>query len=363
MNKRFAATSLIFFCICFLIACGRNQGQVPGAGGAPPAMAVKTVKATLQPVGQYTEYISTLKSRTSADIRPEVEGQIIRIMVNAGDHVEAGAPILEIDPRRQEAAVSSTEASRRSKEAALEWARTELDRRKKLFAAGVIAKADLDQAQTQYDSAKADVDALAESIREQRVQLRYYTVKAPAAGTIGDIPVHIGDRVQVTTVLTSLDRGGELEAYISVPAEKSGSVKVGTPVEIVPDGGGQPVKTSVSFVAPRVDPTTQLLLVKALVPNADHRFRNEQLVHVRVVYQQLQKPLIPVTAVSRLGGATFAFVAESDNGKLVARQKPVQLGDVQGNDYVILNGINPGEQIIVTGVQMLQDGMPVQTQS
>jgi multidrug efflux pump subunit AcrA (membrane-fusion protein) len=81
------------------------------------------------------------------------------------------------------------------------------------------------------------------------------------------------------------------------------------------------------------------------------------------VYQQIDKPLIPVTAISRLAGQTFAFVAESDGKQTVARQKPVQLGEIIGNNYVILEGIKPGEQIITSGVQMLADGMPVTPQS
>lgn len=344
-----------------LSGCGRNQGQAAPAGAQ--ALPVKTLKAEARLVGQYTEYVSTLKSRNSAVLQPEVEGQITKIMVASGDRVEPGQPLLEIDPRKQQATVHSQEANLNSRRANLALARKELERTKQLASAGVVSRQALDQAQSQFDAAEADVNALEATVREQSVQLHYFVVKAPSAGIIGDIPVRVGDRVATNTVLTTLDKGGELEAYIYIPAEKANTAKTGTPVQIVDDAGKKLADTRISFVSPRVDPQTQLLLVKADVPNGDHRFRNEQLVHARVVYQQIDKPMIPVTAVSRMAGQTFAFVAESNGNQTVAKQRPVQLGEIVGNDYVILDGIKPGEQIITSGVQMLADGMPVAPQS
>jgi RND family efflux transporter MFP subunit len=353
----------VLLMVVFLAGCGRNGGQASAAPAGPQALPVKTVKATAQSVGQFTEYVSTLKSRNSAVLQPQVEGQITQIMVASGDRVEAGTPLLEIDPRKQEATVRSQEATLNSRRANLELARKDLERSRQLATAGVISRQALDQAQSQFDAAEADVRALEANVREQSVQLHYFVVKAPSAGIIGDIPVRVGDRVATTTVLTTLDKGGELEAYISVPAEKASTARVGTPVQVVDDTGKNIANTKISFVSPRVDPQTQLLLVKADVPNADRRFRNDQLVHVRVIYQQIDKPLIPVTAISRLAGQTFAFIAESDGKKTVAKQKPVQLGEIMGNNYVVLDGIKPGDQIITSGVQMLVDGMPVAPQS
>jgi RND family efflux transporter MFP subunit len=189
--------------------------------------------------------------------------------------------------------------------------------------------------------------------------LHYYTVKAPAAGTVGDIPVRVGDRVTSSTVLTTLDSGGNLEAYISVPAEKMADLKLGMPIELLDDEGKVALRTTATFVSPSVDPESQLLLVKAAVPNADHRFRNEQLTHARVIFSEQERATIPVTAVSRLAGQTFAYVAANEGGKTIARQRVVKLGEVVGNDYVVLEGINAGDKVIVTGVQMLADGVPV----
>jgi RND family efflux transporter MFP subunit len=339
-------------------------GRVQGASdSAPPAFPVKVQVAQKQRVGESTEYLATLRSRNSAVLQPQVEGNIIRILVRSGDQVSAGTPILEIDRLKQQATVNNQEAAHRARLANLEWTRSDLQRKKDLFAAGVVSRQDLDQSQAAYNAAKADVDAMEAGVQEQRVQLHYYTVKAPAAGTIGDIPVRVGDRVKTDTTLTTLDTGGELEAYVSIPAEKAAAIRRGTVVEIPGEDGKPATRANVSFISPRVDNTSQLLLVKATVPNQGHHFRNEQVVHVRVVWNEVDRPMLPVTAIARITGQTFAYVAEDNGKQIVARQRPVRLGDIVGNDYVVLDGIKAGDRIITSGVQMLADGMAVKPQS
>jgi len=344
------------------VACGRQTTNA-ASGGGPQGFPVKVVKVQAQLVPETTDYLATLKSRNASALQPQVEGEVTKIFVHSGESVDAGAPILEIDPRKQEATVSSQEASYKSKLATAEYGRVDLERKKKLYAAGVISKSELDTAQSAYDAAKADADSLAASIREQKEQLRYYTVKAPMAGIIGDIPVRVGDRVATTTLLTTLDRGGDVEAYIYVPANKSTAVRTNMPLEIMDDAGKSLLRTSVFFISPQVDTASQTLLLKAKVPNAGRKFRNDQTVHARLVWSERKLPMIPITAVSRLSGKMFAFVAEGEGQQAVARQRVIEVGDVIGNDYVVLDGIQPGDRVITTGVQMLADGMPVIPQS
>lgn len=343
---------------CLLASCGKQATNASAAGG-PQAFPVKVITAQAQLVPVSTDYLATLKSRNASALQPQVEGEVIRIFVHSGEQVGAGAPILEIDPKKQEATVGTLEATYKAKLATLELDRVDLDRKKKLFAAGVISKADLDTSQTAYDAAKADAESLAASIREQKEQLRYYTVKAPTAGIIGDIPVHVGDRVATTTLLTTLDRGGDVEAYLYVPADQAASVHVNMPVEIMDDAGKTLLRTNVFFISPQVDTATQTLLLKSKVPNVGRKFRNDQTVHARLIWSERKVPMIPVTAVTRLSGKIFAFVAEPQGQQSVARQRVIQVGDVIGNDYAVLDGIQPGDKIITTGVQMLVDGMPV----
>ncbi len=348
-----------------IVALGVGCGKEASAGNpsGPQAFPVKVITVQEQLAPQSTDYLATLKSRNAAALQPQVEGDVTKIFVSSGQRVEAGTPILEIDPLKQQATVNNQEGAYKSKVAVMEQNRIDLDRKTKLYAAGVIAKADLDTAQAAYNSSKADVEALDASIREQRVQLRYYTVRAPTAGTVGDIPVRVGDHVTNQTMLTTVDYGAELEAYIYLPAEKSSAVRMGMPVDILDDAGNVAARTRITFISPRVDTDSQMLLVKTAVPNPGMKFRNAQQVHSRVVWSEQKRPMIPVTAVSRLSGKIFAFVAEGQGQQAVARQKLIQVGDVVGNDYVVLDGIKPGDRLIVSGVQMLADGMPVAANS
>jgi RND family efflux transporter MFP subunit len=362
MNSRNSLRTTFAFLLLAALAGCSGDAQSAGPSG-PRVVPVKLAPATLRQVAESTEYLATLQSRQAAMIRPDVEGQITAILVQSGATVEPGTPLLQIDPSKQQATVNSQEATLRSRQAALELNRIDLERTKKLFDAGVVSRQALDQAQSTFDATKADVAALEASSREQQVQLHYYLVRAPAAGVIGDIPVRVGDRVTTSTVLTTLDQSRELEAYVSVPAEKSAQIRMGMPMELLNDSGEVALRTQVSFVSPRMDPENQLLLLKANVPNQNHRFRNDQMVHARLIWKEQKMPTIPVTAVTRLGGQVFAYVAEQQDGKLVARQRAIEVGDVVGNDYVILQGIRPGEQIITSGTQTLADGAPVAPQS
>lgn len=348
-------TGFTLISCCILSGCSNVSA---GKAGGPQAFPVQVITAQERLVPQSTDYLATLKSRSASVLQPQVEGDITRIFVHSGERVEAGSSILEIDPSKQEATVKNQEAAYKSKLATMEQARIDLERKKQLFAAGVIAKADLDLAQSTYNAAVADVSALDAAIREQQVQLRYYTVRAPMAGTVGDIPVRVGDHVTNQTLLTTLDRGGELEAYIDVPAEKSSALRPGMPIDLLDEQDKPVLRTRISFISPRVG-DSQTLLVKAPVPSSNTRFRNAQQVHARVVWSEQKHPLIPVTAVSRLSGKIFVFVAEASGQQTVAHQKVIEVGDMVGNDYVVLDGIKAGEKVIVSGVQMLADGMPV----
>jgi RND family efflux transporter MFP subunit len=322
-------------------------------------MAVKVQTVESHPIGDASEYVATIKSRHSATIMSDVEGWIFDIHVHSGQIVKKGDTLMEIDPRRQRATVSNYDSQKASKEAALEWAKLQYDRTTALAAAGVVSKQDLDQARANYDSAAADVKSLDAQIVQQQVQLKYYSVFAPTDGIVGDVPVHVGDRVTNTTMLTTIDERAGLEVYVSIPSEHASEIKLGAPVEVVDKTGKVLLQTKVYFISPQVETGTQSILVKAPADQAADVLRAMQLVRARILWSTQPGVTIPVIAVTRISGQFFAFVAEQDNGKLVARQRPLQLGEITGNDYTVLAGLKAGEQVVVSGGQNLADGMPI----
>jgi multidrug efflux pump subunit AcrA (membrane-fusion protein) len=138
---------------------------------------------------------------------------------------------------------------------------------------------------------------------------------------------------------------------------------MGLPVQIV-DGQGRVIADSrVSFISPQVDNTTQTVLVKATIANNQEKLRTSQFIRARVVWGTQRRAVVPVLAVSRIGDQFFVFVAEpGQNGSYVARQRPLKVGDTVGNDYAVLDGLKPGDRVIVSSTQFLVDGMPVMPQ-
>jgi RND family efflux transporter MFP subunit len=282
--------------------------------------------------------------------------------VKSGDRVKAGTPLLQIDPLKQEATVNSQEATRAAQEANLRYAKVSLERAQKLIDAGVISKQEFDNAQTGYDAALAQVKALDEQVKQQRVELHYYSVTSPMDGIVGDIPVRMGDRVTVATMLTTIDEPGALEAYIYVPAERARNLKVGLPVRLLDTAGNSAGDARITFVSPQVDTDTQSVLAKAMVENSQGKLRIAQQVRAQITWGAREGPVIPVLAVQRINGQFFAFVSVSEAKGNVARQRTLKLGDTVGNDFAVLEGLKPGDHIIVSGMQFLQDGMPVAEQ-
>lgn len=348
--------SAILLSAAMLSAC---SGKPQAAQGPPPAMAVKVDTITNQPITDSSEYVSMLKSRDSANISPQVEGSITHIYVHSGDHVNAGQPLMQIDPVKQEATVSNQRANTAAQEANLKLAQQQYERSSQLAAAGVISKEQFDQAKATLDATKAQLTAMQAGVNEQEAQLHYYKVVAPMAGIVGDIPVRIGDRVQVTTMLTTIDKPGNLEAYVQVPVERSASLKMGKEVQILDDQGKNIGQGKITFISPQVDNQTQTILTKATVPNDNGQLRTSQVVHTRVVWGTHPGMEVPVLSVSRIGGQFFVYVADDSGGKSVAHQKQIQVGAMDGNNYVVLDGLKAGDKVIVSDTQMLADGMPV----
>jgi len=353
------ATAAAAGLVALTIACSRKGAQNPQAGGGFPAMPVKVMEAKAVPVNDSSDYVATLKSRDSAVIMPQVEGQITQIFVHSGDRVAGGSALMEIDPLKQQATVRSQESARAAQQAQLNWAKQQYQRAEGLAAAGVVSKQDLDQAKSTMDAAQAQMDALDANVREQEVQLHYYKVVAPREGIVGDIPVRVGDRVTTTTQLTTVDQPGSLEAYVYVPVERSSQLKMGLPVQVLDSNGKVLADTRISFISPQVDNTTQTVLVKARIANGNDALRQSQFIRARIVWGTHQSPEVPILAVSRLAGQYFAFVAEPQKGGFVAKQKPLTIGQTVGNDFEVRDGIKPGDKVIISGTQFLMDGAPV----
>ncbi len=323
------------------------------------AMPVQVAPVALEPVPTTDTYVATIKSRRSATMQPQVDGNLVEIFVKSGDLVKAGQKLMRIDPLKQQATVQSQQGTQAQKKAVYDYNRIELDRQKQLFEAGVVSRDAYDQAIQAYENSKGDFESNSALTDTQKQQLAYYDIRAPFNGIVGDIPVHLGDYVTTTTLLTTVDENADLEAYIYIPTERAGVVRQGLPVEILDTAGNSLVKSKISFLSPQVDNGLQSILAKAEIPRTAQLLRNQQLVRARVTWSTAPAPTVPVLAVSLIGGQTFVYLAAPKGDGYMAHQVAVKLGDTVGNTYPVLGGLKPGDKVIVSGLQFLQEGAPV----
>ena len=347
--------------LCALAASCRDSGQSAaaaggrgGPGGPPAAVSLLTLEQ--KPIEQASEFIATLRSLRSTTIQPEVDGLVTRVFVKPGDRVRVGTPLVQINAAKQQAAVSSTEASRAGTEADVNYWRQQVKRLESLLTAGAISRQEFEQAQNQLRTAEARLAALGAQVREGRVELQYYRVNAPQAGVVGDIPIRVGDRITQSTVITTIDDNSGLEADIQVPLDRSPNLRTGLPVQILDAEGKVAVTNTITFVSPRVDERTQTVLVKSRLVEAPAAMRVQQFARARIVWRTAPGVVIPLTAVVRINGKYFCYVAEEKGETLTAVQRPLELGELIGNDYIVLSGVKAGERVVASGIQKVRHG-------
>lgn len=358
---RFIAFTALLFAAC-KGGQAAPQGDAAGAGRGGAAAAVTVVTLQPRPIEESSDFISTVRSLHSTTVQPQVEGRITKIFVKSGDVVKTGEPLLQIDPERQAATVRNSESMRTARESDVTYWNSQVERLRSLLKAGAISQNEFDTAQHSLDEAKANLAALNAQVREGTVQLDYYRVTAPAPGVVGDLAVREGDRVTTSTMITTIDDKSGLEAYIQVPVDRAPDARLGLPVQIL-DASGKVLATNpITFVAPRVDPATQTVLVKSLLKELPATVRVQQFIRTRVIWRSVPGLTIPIVSALRINGQYFVYLAEQGQQGLVARQHPVEVGDVQGNDYIVKSGLKAGDRLIVSGIQKIADGAPVKAE-
>ena len=217
---------------------------------------------------------------------------------------------------------------------------------------------DIAQGQAQVAQAIAQVKTL-------ETRLAKTKVTAPFAGIVGYIPVKVGEYVEAGKSLTNLTENEQLDLNLAVPLAQSAKLRPGLTVQVL-DAQDKPIATGqVSFISPDVDSNGQSVLARATFQNQSGQLLNRQLVQARIIWDQSAGLTVPTAAVTRIGGEAFVYVVETGKNEetgdteLTAQQKSVTLGSLQGNNYQILSGLQPGEKVITAGLLKIQDGAAI----
>ncbi|WP_141621321.1 efflux RND transporter periplasmic adaptor subunit [Myxococcus sp. AB036A] len=340
--------------LAVVAGCSGQKAAPP----APPPREVDIVTLTPREVRETGEYLGSLMSRQSVNVLPQVAGYVRKIHVRPGDKVEAGAALIEVDSREGTAALDSAQAQLSSTQVSLELARRTLERTEALYKEGLASAQELEQGRAQVEAAQAAARSSAAQVTQRQVQLQYHVVRAPFAGTMGDVLVRLGDYVGMTTPLTSVAQADVLEVSVSVPSPRARSMKPDTALEILDSTGKVLVTSNVFYIAPQADPRTQLVEVKAAFRNTVG-LRPSELVRARLVYSARDALQIPALAIVRQSGQPFALVVLAKDGKTVVERRPITLGALGEMAYVVESGLQSGDQVAVSSLQALRDGMAV----
>jgi len=353
-----AAIALAAFAIVGAALPGCHGAAEAQPQAAPP-LPVSILRLTEKPIAEVDEYLASLTSRRSITLYAQVNGYIRKIPSRPGDRIKQGALLIEIAPGQHAANLKSLAAGLETRKATRDFAIHNDESSKNLAESGLLSDLEYQQRHSLRAAAEADVRAAEAQVQAQSDLLRYYRITAPSDGTLGDVPVKIGDYVTPQTRLTSVDQDNLVEAYVYVPINKAAGIKPETKVALLGEDGQVVCEEKPSFVSPQVNVDTQTVLVKTICPN-DGRLRTAQVLKARMIWSRRQGLTVPTVVVTRQAGQYFAFVVESTpDGALVARQKPITVGAIQGNDFVVTGGLAAGAEIVASSIQKIHDGSPI----
>ena len=352
--------------LVLLAGCG---GQ-PAAEG-PRAMPVVAAEVIVRDQPIYFEALGQTIGAQDVEIRARVEGILEEVHFREGAMVEKGDLLYSIDPSTVEANLAQARGNLAQAEAALDKARRDVQRLTPLWEKNAISRQMLDDALAAEQAGEGAVETARGAVDNMQIQLGYTKIYAPITGLIGKTEVKAGNLVGrgQNTLLTTLSALDPIAVRFSISEQdflalqraNSGNMREQAAAAvfslILADGQELPAKGQVMFADRNVDPATGTLLVEVSFPNPDYRLRPGQFARVRAPVEEIQGAiLVPQRAVRELQATYSVFGVGADDR---AERRPVKVGARVDNLYVIAEGLQPGEQVVVEGWQKLQNGTPV----
>lgn len=352
-----------------LVLAGCNGRAETAAPAAPPPVEVGVVTVAPQAIGIVTELPGRLEASRVAQVRARAAGILVKRLFREGSDVKAGQPLFQIDPAPYRAALESAQASLARAEANLAQATSQAERYQPLLEANAVSKQDYVNAVAQQKQAQADVAAGKAAVQTARINLGYAAVTAPIAGRIGRALVTEGALVgqgeatqlaliqQIDPVYINFTQPASealrlRQAFESGKLQRAAGPQAAKVSVLLDDGSTYGQAGRLLFSDLSVDPTSGQVSLRAELPNPQGLLLPGLYVRVRIEQAQAsQAVLLPQQAVSRSAQADTVLVVGAD-AKVAPR--PVKLGGAQGNQWLVLEGLKNGEQVVVEGFQKLK---------
>jgi membrane fusion protein (multidrug efflux system) len=364
-RRSVVARTLLLGGLTVLEGCGKKAAPTP----PPPEVVVATVVQKDTPI--YGEWVATLDGFVNAQIQPHVTGYIVQQDYTEGSIVKKGDVLFEIDPRPFQAALDQARGQLAQSEAQLGKANLDVERDTPLADAHAIARSQLDTETQAKLGAQAQVVAAKANVEQAALNLEFTKVTSLVTGIAGIAQVQVGNLVSPTSVLTSVSQVDPIKAFITVseqdfldfhrrfPTEESvQEQRRRMPLQLILADGSVYERTGlISFADRQVNPTTGAIRIAGVFPNPNYLLRPGGFGRVRLsAKSQPGAILVPQRAVTELQGAHQVAVVGPDN-KVSIRQ--VTVGDRVGRDWIITEGLKPGERVVVEGLLKVREGVAV----
>lgn len=329
------------------------ESAVHAAAFQPPPEAVTTVVARRQQWPSSMSVIGTLEAVQGVEVSADLPGTVDKIHFESGQSVHAGDVLVELDTRQERAQLAALEAQR-------DLARINFDRMQQLLKEGVISRQD-------FDRATADQKQTEANVAEVRATIQRKTILVPFSGVLGIRKVNLGQYLSGGTAVVSLESLNPIYVNFGVPQQIQGQVRMGRTLRVTAENlPGQLFAGRVTAIDSVVDQTTRNFQVQATLSNTGAKLRPGMFVQVEVGLGGNQDVItLPATAINYAPYGDSVYVVsdlQDPAGKIYrgVRQQFVKLGGARGDQIAVVSGINPGDEVVSSGVFKLRNGAAVQ---
>ena len=352
--------------------CGSRDEAAKQKSAPPPAVVVTQIIPKTVPI--YGEYVARTEAREIVEIRARVEGFLDKVLFKEGSQVKAGQLLFVIDQRPYKAALQDAKGSLAQAQAALEKAQKDVDRLRPLVAEDAAPQQDLDKAVAEAHYSRASLERAKAAIAKAELDLKFTEIRSPITGTIGKEEVTVGNLVtKDKTLLTTISSWDPMRAVFSLsesdylllakkyPEDLKSREANEVPFELImADNSIYPYKGKLSFVDRALDLTTGTLNIYVSFPNPDKLLRPGLFGRIRVALEE--KPnalLVPQRAVQEMQGVKTVLVVGKDDKVAL---HTVTLGERYQDCFIVTEGLEPGERVVVEGLQKAIPGQKVTPQ-
>ncbi|MDZ7717912.1 MAG: efflux RND transporter periplasmic adaptor subunit [Balneolaceae bacterium] len=376
--KTFYKSITTIILLTALISCGGGESEPSefrgfGNSGGQEAISVEAIPVQSATISEQVSAFGNIQTKDLVEIVPQVSNRITEIHADLGDNVSQGQLLAEIYEAPFREAVQQAEAQVRQARATLERDSTELGRQEQLFERDVISRAEYETARSTYLNSLAQFESAEASLAQSREDLENTDIVSPVYGVVLSRSISEGDLATTGTTLFEIANLTGFETRVFLPIHDWERVEIGQPVTMALSSDGESIAEGVvSMKSPRLDPTTGLGEVVISLTNTSSSVYQGALVQTRINLQTKQNVVViprsalvekvetyiePETGTIELQRSYSAFVTQGDTS---AVRRDVELGIEQGDRIEVVNGLQPGDQLVVTGQQSLEDGSPIQ---